>query len=149
MIGKIINNKIVYPPVNDGNKMNVYNDEQWLQANCFHELTEEELKSVREADVKERKEKQLKAINKRCDNAILNDFKWKDNEFYLSMENQMNFANLYTAKDLLTYPQTIKTKTGYIELQNAEEVTEFYLAGVNFIKETLEKCWKEKQRFEK
>ena len=61
----------------------------------------------------------------------------------------MNFANLYTAKDLLSYPQTVKTKTGYIELQNAYEVTEFYIAGVNHIKTCLEKCWKEKQRFEK
>lgn len=149
MYGKIINNKIIYPPVNNGNKMNVYNDEQWLQANGFHELTEEELKSVREAEIKERNKKRIEAINKRCDNEILNDFKWKDNEFYLSMENQMNFANLYTAKDLLIYPQTIKTKTGYIELQNANEVTEFYIAGVNHIKACLEKCWKEKQRFEK
>jgi methionyl-tRNA formyltransferase len=38
---------------------------------------------------------------------------------------------------------------GYIELQNAEEVAEFYFAGINFVKEQLEKCWKEKQRFEK
>lgn len=149
MIGKIINNKIVFPPVNDGNKMNVYQDSEWLIANGFHELTEEELKSVREAEIKERNKRRIEAINKRCDNEILNDFKWKDNEFYLSMENQMNFANLYTAKDLLTYPQTIKTKTSYIELQNANEVTEFYIAGVNHIKACLEKCWKEKQRFEK
>lgn len=149
MIAKIVNNKVVFPPVNDGNKMNVYQDSEWLEANGFHELTEEEIKSVREVEAKDRKEKQIKAINKRCDNAILNDFKWKDNEFYLSMENQMNFANMYTAKDLLTYPQTIKTKSGYIELQNSKEVTEFYLAGVNHVKTCLEKCWKEKQRFEK
>ena len=149
MIAKIVNKKIVFPPVNNGNKMNVYQDSEWLEANGFHELTEEEIKSVKEAEAKERKEKQIKTINKRCDNAILNDFKWRDNEFYLSMENQMNFANMYTAKDLLTYPQTIKTKTGYIELQNSKEVTEFYLAGVNHVKTCLEKCWKEKQRFEK
>lgn len=149
MIGKIINNKIVFPPVNDGNRMNVYQDSEWLEANGFHELTEEELKPVRDAEIKLKNKKRIDSINKKCDNEILNDFKWKNNEFYLSMENQMNFANLYTAKDLLSYPQTIKTKTGYIELQNANEVTEFYIAGVNHIKTCLEKCWKEKQRFEK
>ena len=40
MIGKIINNKIVFPPVNDGNKMNVYKDSEWLITNGFHELLE-------------------------------------------------------------------------------------------------------------
>lgn len=149
MIGKIVNNKVVFPPVNDGVKLNVYQDPEWLEANGFHELTEEELKPVRDAENKSRIQRRIDSINKKCDKAILNDFKWKDHEFYLSMENQMNFANMFMAKDYLTYPQTIKTKTGYIELQNAEEVTEFYFAGINFVKEQLEKCWKEKQRFEK
>jgi hypothetical protein len=34
-------------------------------------------------------------INKQTDNKILNDFVWNGNGFYLSMENQFNFKNLY------------------------------------------------------
>ena len=146
MKGKIVNNKIVYPPVNDGNKMNVYNDEQWLQANGFHELTDEEIKSVKNVERKILNKKRINALNKKCDNAILKNFKWRDHQFYLTTENQINFANMFMAKDYLTYPQTIKTKTGYIELQNAEEVTQFYFAGINFVKQCLEECWKQKQK---
>jgi hypothetical protein len=89
-------------------------------------------------------EKSNRLINKNTDDKILNDFVWKDNEFYLTMENQQNFANLFIAKDYITYPQTIKTKNGYFVLNNKEEVTEFYLAGVAFIKECLEAGWQEK-----
>lgn len=47
MIGKIVDNKIVFPPTNDGNKLNVYKDPEWLKAHGFHELTQEELDSVK------------------------------------------------------------------------------------------------------
>lgn len=87
-------------------------------------------------------------INKMTDEKILNGFRWNDHEFYLTAENQMNFANMYIAKDYLIYPQTIKTKTGYIELKNAKEVSDFYLAGVNYIKVCLEEGWKEKAEAE-
>lgn len=83
-------------------------------------------------------------INQETDRKILNDFTWNGEEFYLTMENQQNFANLFIAKDYITYPQTIKTKNGYFILNNKEEVTEFYLAGVAFIKECLEAGWQKK-----
>ena len=47
MIGKIVNGKIVFPPTNSGNKLNVYKDPEWLVAHGFHELTQEELAAVK------------------------------------------------------------------------------------------------------
>lgn len=45
-----------------------------------------------------------------------------------------NFANMYIAKDKLTYPITIKTQFKFMELQTAEVVKDFYLEGINFVK---------------
>jgi hypothetical protein len=60
------------------------------------------------------------------------------------MENQTNFANMFIARDFLTYPQTIKTKDGFMVLEDASEVTNFYLAGVQFVKQCLEEGWQKK-----
>ena len=51
-------------------------------------------------------------------------------------------------KQILTYPQTVKTKTGYMSLKDEMEVENFYFAGVMFVKQCLEECWKEKQEAE-
>ena len=85
-------------------------------------------------------------INKETDDKILNDFSYNGEDFYLSIENQINFANMFTVKDYLTYPQTIKTKTGYTQLSSSEDVTNFYLSGIQFVKKCLEECWSEKQQ---
>lgn len=47
MIGKIVNGKLVFPPTNDGNKLNVYKNPEWLKDHGFHELTQEELASIK------------------------------------------------------------------------------------------------------
>ena len=47
MFGKVINGVFVPPPVNDGNKLNVYKDPVWLSENGFHELTSEEIASIK------------------------------------------------------------------------------------------------------
>ena len=83
-------------------------------------------------------------INRNTDEKILNEFVYNGYEFYLTMENQTNFANMYIAKDFLTYPQKVKTKDGFMELEDASEVTNFYLAGVQFVKECLEEGWRQK-----
>ncbi|MDD5599634.1 MAG: hypothetical protein PHV82_16940 [Victivallaceae bacterium] len=49
MIGKIVNNQIVTPPYNDGNKFNVHLDAAWLEANGFYELTEAEITAAGQA----------------------------------------------------------------------------------------------------
>jgi hypothetical protein len=83
-------------------------------------------------------------INQKTEDKILNGFTWNGEKFYLTIENQTNFANLFIARDYLEFPQTIKTKTGYCILNNKEELTDFYLAGVKFIKKCLEEGWQEK-----
>ena len=84
-------------------------------------------------------------INSETDRKILNDFTYLDHEFYLTTENQTNFANMFVARDFLTYPQKVKTKTGFMTLESKEEVQDFYLAGVYFIKQCLEEGWKKKE----
>lgn len=84
-------------------------------------------------------------INSETDEIILNNFVYQDNEFYLTTENQTNFANMFVARDFLTYPQKVKTKTGFMTLESKEEVQDFYLAGVYFIKQCLEEGWKKKE----
>jgi hypothetical protein len=84
-------------------------------------------------------------INREIDRKILNDFVWKDNEFYLSMENQFNFKNLYDLRSVKKYPITIKSKTGFITLESAEEVEDFYISGVMFIEATLQEGWQKKK----
>jgi hypothetical protein len=83
-------------------------------------------------------------INRDTDEKILNKFEYNGYEFYLTMENQTNFANMFIARDFLTYPQTIKTKDGFMVLEDASEVTNFYLAGVQFVKQCLEEGWQKK-----
>lgn len=77
-------------------------------------------------------------INAETDTAILNEFIFKDNEFYLTLENQTNFANMYIAREHLTFPQMVKTKAGFYEIKDIAECEEFYLAGINFVKSCIE-----------
>ena len=49
MTGKIVNSKIVLPPVNAGNKFNVNLNSEWLKANGFHELTAAEIEAANTA----------------------------------------------------------------------------------------------------
>ena len=89
-----------------------------------------------------------KYINQKTDERILNDFIWKDHEFYLTMENQQNFANMFISREFLHFPQTVKTKTGFAEIENIVELSGFYISGVTFVKECLEQGWKEKAEAE-
>ena len=42
-----MNGRLIAPPVNDGNKLNVYRDPEWLAAHGFHELTADEIASIK------------------------------------------------------------------------------------------------------
>lgn len=84
-------------------------------------------------------------INKETDEKIQNGFTFAENEFYLTQENQINFGNMFAAREFIEYPQTIKTKDGYFELNNSDDVTAFYLSGVQYVKECLEEGWTKKE----
>ena len=43
MYAKIVNNQIVTPPHNDGNKINVHLDAEWLAANGYTDMIDAEL----------------------------------------------------------------------------------------------------------
>ena len=90
----------------------------------------------------------VETINRETDERILNDFRWNGNEFYLSLENQFNFKNLYDLRERKEYPITIKTKTGFTTLEDVREVEEFYLAGVLFVEECLKEGWRRKAETE-
>ena len=47
MFGKVVDGRFIAPPENDGNRMNVYLDAEWLAAHGFHELTAEEIASIK------------------------------------------------------------------------------------------------------
>ena len=61
MYGKIVNGKLVTPPVNAGNKLNVYADKTWLEANGFKELTAEDFAQIKPEQVV-RKYSKLKIV---------------------------------------------------------------------------------------
>lgn len=125
---------------NDDGTVSCTNDEAAILAAGYEEYVYEPPKKSLETLIQESDN----LINRETDEKILNDFVWNENEFYLTSENQMNFANMFMAKDYLTYPQTIKTKTGFIQLSGTAEVTEFYLSGIQFVKNCLEEGWQKK-----
>lgn len=142
----IKDNKIYNAPIKieTATKIIITNNETLLKEHGY----EVYIPQPRKLTVEEEINNAIETINEQTDEKILNDFVWNDQEFYLTIENQTNFANLFIARDYLEFPQTIKTKTGYFTLNNKEEVEEFYLAGVNFIKTCLEEGWAEKNRTE-
>lgn len=138
----IKDNEIYNAPIRieEGNKVLYTNDDNLLKKYGYIEYVYTEVKKPLETLIAESDAE----INKETDEKILNDFVYDGNEFYLTTENQTNFANLFIARDLLKYPQMVKTKTGFMQIDNVSDVSGFYLAGVNFIKECLEEGWKKK-----
>ena len=127
-----------------GDEVTYTNNEKFLKENGYEEYVPTLYKPTMEEEI----EDSVKMINEETDERILNDFVWKDNEFYLSIENQFNFKNLYDLRDIKEYPITIKTKTGFITLEDVKEVEDFYLAGVLFVEECLKEGWRRKAETE-
>jgi hypothetical protein len=130
----------------DGDNYVITNDHETILSYGWEEYKEPE--PTLEERINFEIEHMIERVNRSTDEKILNDFVWKDQEFYLTIENQTNFANLFIARDFMEFPQTIKTKTGYAQLTSKAEVEEFYLAGVSFVKQCLEEGWKEKTKRE-
>jgi hypothetical protein len=63
--------------------------------------------------------------------------------FVLSKENMFTYKAEFDIRDLLTYPYKVKHESGYIELQNADEYKDFYLAGFAYIRQKTEESWAE------
>jgi hypothetical protein len=143
----IKDNKIYNLPIEIKTKDGITytNDENLLKEYGFEKYVYVEPKKSLETLINESND----AINASTDEKILNGFTFDGHEFYLTMENQTNFANMFIAREYLEYPQKVKTKTGFMELPDADEVGAFYLAGVYFIKQCIEAGWVEKTEAEK
>ena len=135
--GKIYNSPV---EVKIGDDVTYTNNEKFLKEHGYEEYIQKPYKPTMEEEI----ENSIRLINRETDERILNDFVWRDNEFYLSLENQFNFKNLYDLRERKEYPITIKTKTGFTTLNDVQEVEEFYLAGVEFIENCLKDGWRRK-----
>ena len=142
--GKIYNLPV---EVKIGDEVTYTNNEAFLKENGYEEYIF--IPTPYKPTMEEEIEKSVKMINEETDERILNDFRWRDDEFYLSLENQFNFKNLYDLRNMKEYPITIKTKTGFTTLNDVHDVEEFYLAGVEFIENCLKECWERKAQAEK
>ena len=80
-------------------------------------------------------------INKETNENILTGFSWHGEQFYLSLENQFNFKNLYDLRALKEYPVLLKTCSGFMQLDNATEVEDFYIATTNHVELCLKTGW--------
>ena len=123
-----------------GDEVTYTNNEKFLKEHGYEEYVPTPYKPTMEEEIEE----SVKNINKETDERILNDFVWNGNEFYLSLENQFNFKNLYDLREVKEYPVTIKTKTGFTTLNDVHDVEEFYLEGVRFVEDCLKEGWRRK-----
>lgn len=142
----IKNGKIYNAPIEivNGDERIITTDENIILQNGFEIFTPIEFKKTIDDLIFQSNEK----INEVTDQKILNDFVWNDNEFYLTIENQFNFKNLYDLRDLKEYPITIKTKTGFALLNDVYELSGFYLSGVQFVENCLKEGWQKKAEAE-
>ena len=141
--GKIYNLPV---EVKIGDEITYTNNEEFLKEHGYEEYIF--IPTPYKPTMEEELEKSVETINRETDERILNDFRWNGNEFYLSLENQFNFKNLYDLREMKEYPITIKTKTGFTTLNDVHDVEEFYLEGVRFVEECLKECWKRKTESE-
>lgn len=101
---------------------------------------------------------EIKAIitdyyNKQIDQQILCGFVWNNMKVWLSTENQFNYKVAY---DLAvqtggaTLPITFKfgdeTEAVYHVFQTLDELTDFYLASINYVQSVLQEGWKKKDK---
>lgn len=140
--GKIYNLPV---EVKIGDEVTYTNNEMFLKEHGYEEYIQKPYKPTMEDEI----ENSIRLINEETDKKILNNFVWNGNEFYLSLENQFNFKNLYDLREMKEYPVTIKTKTGFTTLEDEYELSSFYLAGVEFIESCLKEGWERKAQAEK
>lgn len=136
----IKDNKVYFTPITivDGDKKILTNSDEVIKKYGYADYVEPNpsLESLIEAS--------NMRINQETDRKILNDFVWNGKEFYLTMENQFNFKNLYDLRDYKEFPITIKTKSGFTQLEDVAALSGFYFAGVEFVENCLKEGWTKK-----
>lgn len=89
--------------------------------------------------------------NNEVDNKILNNFSWNGMPVWLSSENQFNYKAAYDlavqtqGKSLpVTFKFGSTEEPVYYTFTNLEELSQFYMAAINFINTTLSDGWVKK-----
>ena len=127
---------------------------EWFEVVFYKKHGKPNLEAVKKAVIAD--------INAHTDEKILNGFPWAilhgDNagetvNVWLSEENQRNFSEaqrVAAMTDGANLPLQVKVSEGadgvpvYDNFETIEEITNFYLAGVQFIDATLKAGWAEK-----
>lgn len=93
----------------------------------------------------------LDAINKRTDENILSGFIWRDNQVWLSRENQFNYKAAYdlaVQTNGANLPTVFKFGDNdnpvYYKFETIEELQDFYTKAMKFINEQLAIGWVKK-----
>lgn len=136
----IKDNKVYFTPITivDGDKKILTNSDEVIKKYGYTDYVDPKpsLESLIEAS--------NMRINQETDRKILNDFVWNGKEFYLTMENQFNFKTMYDMRDYKEFPITIKTKSGFTQLEDMSALSGFYFAGVEFVENCLKEGWTKK-----
>jgi hypothetical protein len=95
----------------------------------------------------------LSWMNSEIDNKIVSGFMWNGMKVWLSSENQFNYKAAY---DLAVQtgganlPVVFKLGTTeepvYYEFKTVDELSSFYMGAMNYINETLNEGWREKDK---
>lgn len=95
----------------------------------------------------------FKWINKQIDQEILSGHKWRGMAVWLSSENQQNYKASYDLAQQfagqrgslpLTYKFGTQTEPIYHQFETLEELTDFYLSTVLYVKSVLATGWERK-----
>ena len=97
----------------------------------------------------------LDYYNKKIDERILSGLVWNGMKIWLSNENQFNYKAVYdlafqtNGANLPVYFKFgDETEPVYHEFKTLEEISDFYLASINYIQNILQKGWTEKENID-
>lgn len=116
----------------------------FMEAEFTHKPTDEEIRST-----------VMDWYNKQTDEAILSGFSWEGNLVWLSAENQFDYKAAYdlaVQTDGATLPVKFKFGTDdqpvYWTFDTLNDLTDFYMAVVRHIQDSLNAGWANKDNFD-
>lgn len=93
----------------------------------------------------------LEGVNRMIDEKIISEFVWNDMPVWLSSENQFNYKAAYDLAVMSqgkSLPVTFKFNSTdnpvYYTFESLEDISDFYISAMAYIRNTLEDGWKKK-----
>lgn len=82
-------------------------------------------------------------IDEKTDEILKNGFIYDEIEFGFTMEDQLNYLGLYTMRDCLQYPTSIKTKieNDFYTFENSEQVALFAMTACGWKQNVYQSGW--------